>query len=79
MKSLGLRDDVFVPLAVGWRNLPLIPRRERLYFHVGEPIDVARFGGDPSDENARTLRDETKAAVEAGIVALQALRDAAPK
>jgi 1-acyl-sn-glycerol-3-phosphate acyltransferase len=55
-----------------------IPRPERLYFWFGEPIDTTRFAGQNDDTAARTVRDETKQAVLAGIQFLRDERDKDP-
>jgi 1-acyl-sn-glycerol-3-phosphate acyltransferase len=75
LRKLRVRPDVVMPIVKGVGPTPL-PRPERLYFHIGEPIAVARGGGD---EEARALRDRVKRAVEAGIDALLALRANDPK
>lgn len=65
------------PLVRGVGPTPL-PRPERLYFKFSEPVETGRLGGDPSDDNARAVRDETRAAVEAGIEELLAFREEDP-
>jgi 1-acyl-sn-glycerol-3-phosphate acyltransferase len=70
IRKLGIRSDVVMPLVKGVGPTPL-PRPERMYFHIGEPIRVVRAGGDDA---ARELRDRVKAAVEEGIEELLHLR-----
>lgn len=53
----------------------LLPRPQRLYFKFADPIDTTRFSGRDPDQDARALRDEVRAAVEAGIAGLQRLRE----
>jgi 1-acyl-sn-glycerol-3-phosphate acyltransferase len=66
------------PIGVGLG--PLLPRPERLYFWFGEPIDTRRFAGKTDDGAAlRAVRDETRAAIEAGIEFLRGERQADPR
>jgi 1-acyl-sn-glycerol-3-phosphate acyltransferase len=66
------------PIVRGVGLLP-IPRPERLYFWIGEPIDTARFGGRYGDTAAACeLRDEVKRAVLLGIQFLRDERDLDP-
>jgi 1-acyl-sn-glycerol-3-phosphate acyltransferase len=68
-----------VPPAVRGVGLTPLPRPERLYFWVGEPIDTTRFRGEhENDDFARTVRDEVRAAVEGGIEFLQEERERDP-
>jgi hypothetical protein len=67
---LKIRPDVIMPIVKGVGPTPL-PRPERLYFHFGEPIPVAKGDGDDA---ARQLRDRVKAAIEAGIAELIAMQ-----
>jgi 1-acyl-sn-glycerol-3-phosphate acyltransferase len=58
----------------------LLPRPERLYFWFGDPLDTRRFDGRAEDDAAaRTLRDEVRAAVEAGLAELHDLRNHDPE
>jgi 1-acyl-sn-glycerol-3-phosphate acyltransferase len=66
------------PPVVRGLGLTPIPRPERLYFWFGQPIDTTRFAGQAEDTAARTLRDETKQAVLAGIQFLRDERDKDP-
>jgi 1-acyl-sn-glycerol-3-phosphate acyltransferase len=64
-----LRTDVLPPIVVGLGPTPL-PRPERLYFHLGEPI--ATGGYDREDPDApRRLRDQVRSSVQEGIVRLR--------
>jgi 1-acyl-sn-glycerol-3-phosphate acyltransferase len=57
----------------------LIPRPERLYFWFGDPVDTSRYGDAGDDEAAaRAVRDEVRAAVQAGIEVLRAERERDP-
>jgi 1-acyl-sn-glycerol-3-phosphate acyltransferase len=66
------------PPVVRGIGLTGIPRPERLYFWFDEPIDTTRFAGQDDDTAARTLRDEVKRAVLAGIQFLRDERDKDP-
>jgi 1-acyl-sn-glycerol-3-phosphate acyltransferase len=55
-----------------------IPRPERLYFWFGDPVDTTRFAGQNDNTAARTVRDETKQSVMAGIQFLRDERDKDP-
>ena len=55
-----------------------IPGPERLYFWFGDPVDTTRFAGQNDDTAARTVRDEVKQAVLAGIQFLRDERDKDP-
>ena len=55
----------------------LLPRPQRLYFWIGEPIDTAAYAGD-GDAGVRRLRDAVKREVEGGIQFLLDERDADP-
>jgi SnoaL-like protein len=58
----------------------LLPRPERLYFWFGRPVDTSRYGGAGDDDAAaRAVRDEVRAAVEAGIQILLAERERDPQ
>jgi 1-acyl-sn-glycerol-3-phosphate acyltransferase len=76
--TFGLRRDVMWPVVKGLGNTPL-PRPERLYFDLRSPIETRSFGGDASDENARIIRDATKASIERGIRDMQAFRETDPE
>jgi 1-acyl-sn-glycerol-3-phosphate acyltransferase len=66
------------PPVVRGVGLTPIPRPERLYFWLGEPIDTTRFAGQDIDAAARAVRDEVKQAVQAGIELLRDERDHDP-
>ncbi len=66
------------PPVVRGVGLTGIPRPERLYFWFGEPVDTTRFAGQNDDTAARTVRDEVKRAVLAGIQFLRDERDKDP-
>ena len=67
------------PPVVRWVGLTPIPRLDRLYFWLGEPIDSARFGRRFDDTAAaRALRDEVRQAVLSGIQFLRDERDQDP-
>ncbi len=56
-----------------------IPRLDRLYFWLGDPIDSGRFGSRYDDTAAaRALRDEVKHAILGGIQFLRDERDQDP-
>jgi 1-acyl-sn-glycerol-3-phosphate acyltransferase len=67
-----------VPPVVRGVGLTPIPRPERLYFWFGEPVDTTRFASQNDDKAARTIRDEVKQAVLAGIQFLRDERDKDP-
>ncbi len=67
------------PPVVRGIGLTPIPRLDRLYFWLGEPIDSAHFGRRPDDTTAaRALRDEVKHAILTGIQFLRDERDQDP-
>jgi len=67
------------PPVVRGIGLTPIPRLDRLYFWLGEPIDSVRFGRRFDDTAAaRALRDEVKQAVLTGIQFLRDERDQDP-
>ena len=66
------------PPVVRGVGLTAIPRPERLYFWFGEPVDSTCFAGHDDDTAARTVRDEVKQAVLAGIEFLRDERDHDP-
>jgi 1-acyl-sn-glycerol-3-phosphate acyltransferase len=66
------------PPVVHGVGLTAIPRPERLYFWFGEPVDTTSFADHNDDTAARTIRDETKQAVLAGIQFLRDERDKDP-
>lgn len=74
-----LRDgEVIFPIARGL-GFTMIPRPERFYFWIGQPIDTRRFAGKHDDKEALlAIREETRAAVEGGIAKLLAIREKDP-
>jgi 1-acyl-sn-glycerol-3-phosphate acyltransferase len=66
------------PPVVRGVGLTAIPRPERLYFWFGQPVDTTRFAGQDADTAARTLRDEVKHSILAGIQFLRDERDHDP-
>jgi 1-acyl-sn-glycerol-3-phosphate acyltransferase len=66
------------PPVVRGVGLTGIPRPERLYFWFGDPVDTSHFNGHNDDAAARTVRDEVKQAVMAGIQFLREERDKDP-
>jgi 1-acyl-sn-glycerol-3-phosphate acyltransferase len=67
-KNLGLRTDFVPPIAKGFKGTPL-PKPQRFYFEFAEPIRMTK------SDDAVTVRDRTKAAIEAAIDNLLELRD----
>jgi 1-acyl-sn-glycerol-3-phosphate acyltransferase/ketosteroid isomerase-like protein len=65
-----------IPRGIG---VTLLPRPERLYFWFGPPVDTRGYGGAGDDDAAaRAVRDEVRAAVQAGIQILLAERERDP-
>lgn len=60
----GFRWELAPPLVRGIGPTPL-PRRERIYFSFGAPVETASYG--LADADVRAVRDEVRAAVEDGI------------
>lgn len=78
LQRLGFRVDILPPLVRGIGPTPL-PRPERLYFEIREPVDPRAFGSDPEDDGSvRALRDHVAREVEAGIASLHATREGDP-
>lgn len=86
LDALGVTDqewfrhgEVIPPLARGKGPIGL-PRIERQYFLVGEPIDVTRYAGRHGDREAcLALRSEVQSAVESQIGRLRELQAADPE
>lgn len=75
-RRLGLREDALLPVVKGIGPTPL-PRPQRLYFRIGEPI---RPEGSAEDmEACEHLRDAVKLEVERGIELLLAEQSADPE
>lgn len=69
-KTLGVAGDSVFPLAKGLGPTP-IPRPERLYFSIGQPISVREYAGGHEDEQACwALRRRAEAAVRAELAFL---------
>lgn len=69
LRRLPMRRDIVLPVVKGVGPLPL-PRPERLYFRIAEPIPTAALGGTGDPEVVRDVRERTKAAVEDSIARL---------
>lgn len=75
---LDIDPDLLFPLVRGLGPTPL-PRPQRIYGRIAAPIDAAAFGSAWADDvGAAALRDEVRAAVAAGITALQREREDDP-
>jgi 1-acyl-sn-glycerol-3-phosphate acyltransferase len=70
IRRLGIREDMLVPVVRGIGPTP-IPRPERLYFEVLDPIDPAVIGGDDPDARAWALREEVRRSIERGLASLK--------
>ena len=71
---LDIEPDLLWPLVRGLGPTPL-PRPQRIYGRLFEPIDARTFGASWEDADAaRGLRDAVRAAVAGGIVELRAER-----
>ena len=69
---LGFRRDAVFPILRGLGPTPL-PRPQRLYFRLFPPVPTT--GVDPDDRDAcLAVRDQVRAAIEAGIDGLQHTR-----
>ena len=75
-----LRDsELIFPIARGL-GFTMLPRPERFYFWIGEPIDTQRFAGRHEDrEVLLQLREEVRTAVESGIAQMMAVREKDPR
>lgn len=75
-----LRDgEVIMPLSRGL-GFTLLPRPERFYFSIGEPIDTRRYAGRQDDPEAlRALREEVRHSVENQIARLMQVRARDPR
>jgi len=86
IRALGITEqpwfrhgEILPPLARGTGPAG-IPRLQRQYFMFGPPIDTTRFAGRHEDAaTCFALREEVRAAIEAGIAALGELRDTDPE
>jgi 1-acyl-sn-glycerol-3-phosphate acyltransferase len=71
--------DLIFPLARGL-GFTMLPRPERFYFSIGQPIETGRFAGHHEDPAALlALREEVRAAVEGGIAKLLEIRAQDPE
>ena len=79
LRRLKVREDAVWPIAKGIGLTPL-PRPQRLYFHISEPISTTEWAGkDDDDELCRALRRQVAAAVTEGIDHLIEYRRTDPK
>jgi len=75
---LDIDPELLWPVVRGLGPTPL-PRPQRIYARIGEPIDARHYGSSWDDAaGARALRNATKAALEQGIELLLAERAADP-
>ena len=72
-EALKIRDDILHPICKGAGPFGL-PRLERLYFSMGNPIETRSYNGDFSVENCWDLRKKTMSEIEQGIDYLQRLQ-----
>jgi 1-acyl-sn-glycerol-3-phosphate acyltransferase len=73
------RADEIPPLVRGL-GMSALPRPERFYFHFGQPIETAHLTGlETHDRLCAAVRDEVRAAVEAGIAFLLWERERDPE
>ena len=78
-KKLLRGGEVIMPLSRGL-GFTMLPRPERFYFSVGEPIDTRRFAGRQDDPEAQlALREEVRRAVEDQIAMLMQVRERDPR
>ena len=77
LEALRIRPDLLMPLPRIW-GPDGAPRPQRLYFRFCPPVATRQFGGVVSDEAAVEVREQTRAAIEAGIGGLMRLREADP-
>jgi 1-acyl-sn-glycerol-3-phosphate acyltransferase len=73
------RVDEMPPLVRGI-GFSLVPRPERFYFHFGSPIETRHLRGLHGHVRiCRTLREQVRAAIEAGIAFLHCQREQDPR
>jgi 1-acyl-sn-glycerol-3-phosphate acyltransferase len=73
------RADEIPPLVRGL-GPSVIPRPERFYFHFGQPIETAHLRGLETDARVcLAVREQVRAAVEAGIAYLLSARERDPE
>ena len=79
LRRARVREEVILPIAKGVGPTP-IPRPERLYFQLRDPISTASLRGRHDDDDAmRALRDTVQRAVETGIDELSRFRETDPE
>jgi 1-acyl-sn-glycerol-3-phosphate acyltransferase len=77
LRLLPRADEI--PPVVRGIGASLLPRPERFYFHFGVPIETRHLQGlQESVRICRTLREQVRASVEAGIAFLQCQRERDP-
>jgi 1-acyl-sn-glycerol-3-phosphate acyltransferase len=77
-RRLEIDPELLFPVVRGLGPTPL-PRPQRIYGRIAQPIDARTFGSSWDDtDGARALRDEVRRAVQAGIAELQAERQRDP-
>lgn len=86
--SVGTEDmlDIVMDLPISFMGVSTLPlvrsspcKIQKVYFWFGDPIFTEKYKNDfEKTDNAKQLRDEVKAAVEAGIRELQAKQAADP-
>jgi hypothetical protein len=73
-RRIDIDPELLFPVVRGLGPTPL-PRPQRIYGRIAQPIDAGAFGSSWHDtEGARALRDDVRAAVQAGIAGLRAER-----
>ena len=76
-KRLNLREDFLPPLALP--RVRSLNRVERFYFRFMDPIRTADVRGSTDPDVIWSIREQTRAAIEAGIVELMEHREADPR
>lgn len=67
IRGLGIRQDLLWPIATGVGPTPL-PRPQRLYFKICEPIETEPYMNDYEDLETRLLlREEVQTSIETAI------------
>lgn len=79
LRRIGVREDALLPVVRGIGRTPL-PRPERLYFQIGQPISTVPYAGLQDQEQiCRALRDQVRTSVEQGITELRQLQARDPE
>jgi 1-acyl-sn-glycerol-3-phosphate acyltransferase len=78
VEKFGIRESVIPPIVKGWGPTPL-PRAERLYFEILDPIPVDALNHHDMEQAAQEVRDQTRDAVENGITNLLAFQASDPE